>query len=100
MHLKIKVIYIISNINKALAFEWIASLIGKERFNLKFILLGQKNTQLSYFLLENKIPYFEINYQSKPNSYNDEDYRIKPKDQRRITEALDRESRAFKGFTV
>jgi len=63
--LKIKVIYIISNINKALAFEWIASLIDKERIDLKFILLGQKNTELSQFLSNNKTPYVEINYQSK-----------------------------------
>ena len=63
--MKIKVIYIISNINKALAFEWIASLIDKERIDLKFILIGQLNTELSQFLLNNRMPYCEVNYQSK-----------------------------------
>jgi len=63
--LKIKVIYIISNINKALAFEWTASLIDKDRFDIKFILIGQKNTQLAQFLSINNVSYFEINYQSK-----------------------------------
>lgn len=63
--MKIKVIYIISNINKALAFEWIASLMDKERIELKFILIGQLNTELSQFLLNNRMLYFEINYKSK-----------------------------------
>lgn len=54
-----KLIYIISDIDKALAFEWVALRL-KEKFNLKFILIGKKDSKLALWLQTNEIAYFEI----------------------------------------
>jgi len=45
-----KVHYIISDIDKALAFEWIALNLNQEEIELTFILLNTKNTELERFL--------------------------------------------------
>ena len=55
-----KVIYVVSDIEKALAFEWIAKGL-KDEVNLSFVLLGKKNSSLSIFLKNLGIPVFEIN---------------------------------------
>ncbi|ANE52452.1 glycosyltransferase [Flavisolibacter tropicus] len=47
----IKVTYIISDINKALAFEWTAQYIDKKRFHLSFILLNPGQSDLFEHLL-------------------------------------------------
>lgn len=49
-----KVTYIISDIDKALAFEWVAMHITKEKFNLDFILLNKGDSQLESFLKRNQ----------------------------------------------
>lgn len=54
-----KVIYIVSDIDKALAFEWVASGL-KERVDLIFILIGKKDTSLATFLKENGVRYYEL----------------------------------------
>lgn len=51
-----KLTYIVSDINKALAFEWIAANLNKEKFNLNFILLNKQDSQLETFLKEKEIP--------------------------------------------
>lgn len=49
MH-KLKVCYIISDINKALAFEWIASNLDYDRFDVQFILLNPGSSMLEEYL--------------------------------------------------
>lgn len=51
-----KVIYIVSDIDKALAFEWIAYGIDKNNFKLSFILINPGSSQLEQFLITNNIP--------------------------------------------
>ena len=46
----INVTYIISDIDKALAFEWIAQYLNKDQFRLSFILLNPGSSQLEIFL--------------------------------------------------
>ena len=57
--------YIISNINKALAFEWISSSLNHDKFNLNFILLNSTNTELETYLKEKKIQVDRITYKGK-----------------------------------
>lgn len=61
----IKVAYIISDIDKALAFEWIAEGLSKSKFSLSFILIVQKPAQLEQFLIEKGVPCHVFYYRSK-----------------------------------
>lgn len=60
-----KVTYILSNINKALAFEWIAAELNREKFRLHFILLNPGTSQLESYLKEHNIPVDRITYTGK-----------------------------------
>lgn len=51
----IKVTYIVSDIDKAIAFEWIATYLDKTKFDLSFILLNPGSSQLEQFLIEKGI---------------------------------------------
>lgn len=51
-----KVVYIISEIDKALAFEWIAERLDKSSFDLSFILLNGGDSFLEKFLKDRNIP--------------------------------------------
>ncbi|QMU27570.1 glycosyltransferase family 4 protein [Adhaeribacter radiodurans] len=62
---KIKITYIISNIDKALAFEWIANYFDKNKFELQFILLNSGSSELQRFLQQNRIKIYFINYRGK-----------------------------------
>ena len=61
----INVTYIISNINKALSFEWIATGIDKAKINLSFILLNPADSELEQFLQVAKIPAVRVPYSGK-----------------------------------
>ncbi|GHM99861.1 hypothetical protein WSM22_13510 [Cytophagales bacterium WSM2-2] len=61
-----KIIYIVSEINKALAFEWVAQYLDKEKFQLSFVLLGDTNTAISNELKRLGIRVTEIQLGSKP----------------------------------
>lgn len=63
--MKTNVTYIISNINKALAFEWIASALDNEKFNLSFILLNPGKSALEDYLLAKNIPTYHLIYTGK-----------------------------------
>ncbi len=63
--MKIKIIYIISNVNKALAFEWIADEINSTRFELEFILLNPGSSILEDELNRRKIKVTRVTYRSK-----------------------------------
>ena len=49
---KIKVVYIISDLDKALAFEWIAEKIDGKKFDLSFILLNPASSFLEEHLIQ------------------------------------------------
>lgn len=53
--MKTKITYILSDINKAIAFEWIVQKLNKEKFQLSFILLNNKATYIEQFLQEKNI---------------------------------------------
>jgi len=59
------VTYIVSNINKSLAFEWITNYLNKDLFNLNFIILNSQESELERFLIKNKIKVFRISYFGK-----------------------------------
>ena len=61
----VKIVYIISNINKAIAFEWIAEELNKTKFELNFILLNPKESYLEEYLNKLNINVKRINYNSK-----------------------------------
>lgn len=63
--MKTKVTYIISNINKAIAFEWICEQLNKDDFELSFVLLNNGSSYLEEYLVKSKIKYFKIKYKSK-----------------------------------
>ncbi len=63
--MKKKVTYIISNIDKAIAFEWIVENIDKSRFTLSFILLNPGDSHLEGFLKKNNIQVDRITYHGK-----------------------------------
>lgn len=60
-----KIVYIISDINKALAFEWIAAYLDKQKFTLSFILLQRQPAELEVFLKTKKIPCQTLYYRGK-----------------------------------
>lgn len=66
-----KVTYIVSNIDKALAFEWVAEKIDAEKVKLSFILLNNTEPFLYKWLKEKKIESYYIQHNGKksyPNS--------------------------------
>ncbi|MFN8309983.1 MAG: glycosyltransferase family 4 protein [Chitinophagales bacterium] len=60
-----RVTYILSNINKALAFEWIAESIDHSRFELEFILLNPGPSELGEFLKQRGSSVKEIQLRGK-----------------------------------
>lgn len=58
------VTYIVSNINKALAFEWIASYLDP-KYTLNFILLNTGPSDLEDYLTQKNIPVDRIKYSTK-----------------------------------
>lgn len=55
-----KVTFIISQIDKAIGFEWIAENLDKSRFDLSFILLNEKPSYLAEFLREKGVRTDEV----------------------------------------
>lgn len=51
-----KITYIISDIDKALAFEWIAEELNRNKFPISFVLLNPGASALENFLKEKNIP--------------------------------------------
>jgi glycosyltransferase involved in cell wall biosynthesis len=65
MERKVKVVYIISEINKAIAFEWIAEYINNTKFELSFILLNPGVTDLEKHLTEKGLSVKNIIFRGK-----------------------------------
>lgn len=59
-----KLIYIVSDIDKSLHFEWIAPYLN-EHFKLSFILMGIPNSALKKFLIRQKIHVVAIPYKKQ-----------------------------------
>lgn len=62
---KINLTYIVSNIDKAYAFEWIVQFLNRDKFNLSFILLNPGNSELELFLKKSQIDFHRLNYHGK-----------------------------------
>jgi glycosyltransferase involved in cell wall biosynthesis len=52
--LKKKIVYIISDIQRSIAFEWVAEHIDKSRFEISFLILNPGTSDLQEFLQNNK----------------------------------------------
>lgn len=63
----IQIVYIISDIDKAIAFEWLAENIDKTEFEIKFIFLGKSMGKSGQYLQENGFHVQHIRIVSKKN---------------------------------
>jgi glycosyltransferase involved in cell wall biosynthesis len=61
---KQKLVYIVSDVDKALHFEWISPIL-QEQYNLTYILIGKERSALQNFLLERKIDVLVFPYKGK-----------------------------------
>ncbi len=61
----LNVIYIVSDIDKALAFEWVAQNIDKATIKLSFVLLNADDSHLERFLIGRDIPVTRIKCNGK-----------------------------------
>ncbi len=64
---KKSIVYIISNIDKALGFEWIVDRLNKERLDISFILLNPSDSNLENYLKKSAVPVYRIKFFSKKN---------------------------------
>ena len=60
-----KIVYIVSDIDKALAFEWIALALDQDKYALSFILLNSSPSALEDFLQDHQIPVHRIHCAAK-----------------------------------
>ena len=65
MSKRVKVVYIISYIDKAIGYEWTANLLDKEKIDLSFILLNAKPSYLGKYLKSINVPVYELEYFGK-----------------------------------
>ena len=63
--MRIKVFYILSDIDKALAFEWICDGLSKERLDLRFVILGNTDSEFIHFLKKRNVPYYALSFKGK-----------------------------------
>jgi glycosyltransferase involved in cell wall biosynthesis len=63
--MKLKVVYVISDVDKSIAFEWIVKSIDFSKVELKFVILSSFNTNLEAFLQNENISVFRINFNGK-----------------------------------
>ena len=62
---KRKVIVVISNVDKAVGFEWLVENIDHSRFDLSFILLNDRPSHLAKYLEEKNVQVRELEFNSK-----------------------------------
>jgi len=60
-----KIIYVLSQIDKAIAFEWISEHLSKEKYKLSFVVLNYKHGYLETYCKSRGIPYKHIQLGSK-----------------------------------
>ncbi|NNC84341.1 MAG: glycosyltransferase family 4 protein [Flavobacteriales bacterium] len=56
-----RICYIVSDIDRSLAFEWIVKNLDSKRFHLRFILLNPGPSALEKYLIETQVPFIRIN---------------------------------------
>jgi glycosyltransferase involved in cell wall biosynthesis len=54
-----KLVYVVSDINKALSFEWLTEAL-KSTYDLRFILIGEEGTKLEKYLREHEVDVYVI----------------------------------------
>ena len=57
-----RVTYIIANVDRAVAFEWVVDLLDRDRFELDFILLNPGPSVLEDELAQREIPCERVTY--------------------------------------
>jgi glycosyltransferase involved in cell wall biosynthesis len=57
-----KLVYIVSDINKAIAFEWIVNSLDKRKISLFFIFINCEDSYLRFFVEKENIPSYSISY--------------------------------------
>ncbi|GAC1419424.1 MAG: glycosyltransferase [Flavisolibacter sp.] len=62
---KIRVLLIISDIKKALSYEWTAEFINKKKYEIFFIILNNEGTELENYLLQNDFYVKRVNVRGK-----------------------------------
>ncbi len=62
-----KICYIVSDVNKALAFEWHALELRKKGLEISFILLNCDDSEMEKFLRNNQFIHTRIHYKTKKN---------------------------------
>lgn len=67
--MKTNVTYVVSNINKSLAFEWISNGLSKDRFNLSFVLLNPDDSILENYIKSIGVPVKRITFKSKLDTF-------------------------------
>ena len=60
-----RITYIVSNVDKALAFEWVVEFLDASRFSLSFILLNPGDSALERFCRRMDVPVKRITYRGK-----------------------------------
>ena len=60
-----RITYVISDIDRAIAFEWICEQIDKTKFELSFVLLNDSDSYFEEYLIKSQINYVRINYKRK-----------------------------------
>ncbi|OJJ23549.1 glycosyl transferase family 1 [marine bacterium AO1-C] len=63
-----RITYILSDIDKAIAFEWIEQSLRDSQFKLSFILLNQGESQLENYLKTHQVPVYRIHYRGKKDA--------------------------------
>ncbi|HRH12129.1 MAG TPA: glycosyltransferase, partial [Bacteroidia bacterium] len=61
----IKLTYVVSDVSRALGFEWIIEEIDKKKIELSFILICGPDTEMEKFLIRNSVTYQRIEYHNK-----------------------------------
>jgi len=62
---RVNLVYILSNLGKAVAFEWITENLDCSKYNITFILLNPGESSLELYLKKNNIEVYRILYRGK-----------------------------------
>ena len=65
-----KIIYIVSHVNKSLAFEWVVDYLDSNKFELVFILMNPYPSTLEDYLVSRNIRVYRLNYRNKRDLIN------------------------------
>jgi glycosyltransferase involved in cell wall biosynthesis len=64
-----RLVYIVSSIEKSLAFEWVVDGLDLTKYELTFVILGKESTALAAFLRQREVTVYEIPYQDSKNFF-------------------------------